>query len=285
MQYLYDTSQEFRELCGQNSMYAQGMQPTNPGMQSIYPGVQSTSMQPMYPGMQTMHQGIPPEFHQAGHGHHPGYATAERGPRIPNIQPTSRQNLSAGNPHIGSQQSMNAHREGPTLPANSVYSILFSPLTNPPPRESPLSASQVVDNQGTRQRYKGQIFKTATGFQTHETGFCPFPYCSAPIHNRWDIAEHIKEAHIRNGVQISSRNSRPYPKTGQFICEVPECGSSISIYKAAAHYREHVERYLCPAPDCGYHSGRREPLQRHVEKVHQNGVDISGVSPTFIKHH
>jgi hypothetical protein len=259
MQHLYDTSHEFRTFCDQN---------------------------PMSSGMQTVPQGFHPGFQQTSNVPHSWNPNAELGPRrIPSVVATATRNLSAGQPFVGSQHPMNISG---SLPPNS---LLFSPLSNPPTRHSP-STSQVVDKQPQRvqpqrvqpQRvlYRGYISNTTKGSQPHPIGVCPFPNCAEPIHNSWNIPEHLKETHIRNGVQISSSSLRPYSKTGHFICEVPECGSSVIMSKCAAHYREHVERYFCPAPNCGYHSGRRDQLQRHAKTEHQD-IDVSGVQAAFIK--
>ena len=251
MQHLYDTSHEFRAFCDQN---------------------------PTSPGMQTMPQGIQPGFQQTSNVPHTWNYNAELDPRrMQNVAVTSTRNIGAGQPFVGSQHPMNISG---SLPPNS---LLFSPLTNPPTRHSP-STSQVVDNKPEPQRvlYRGYISNTTKGSQPHPIGVCPFPKCAEPIRNRWDIPEHLKDTHIRNGVQISSYNLRPYPKTGHFICEVPGCGSSVIMNKCAAHYREHVERYFCPAPNCGYHSGRRDQLQRHAKTEHQD-IDVSGVEAAFIK--
>jgi hypothetical protein len=254
MQHLYDTSHEFRALCAESEMYS---------------------------GMQTMPRGIQPEpgFYQTFNGSYSGHAAAELGPRVPNfVDVTSRRNLSAGQPFVGSQHpGMNTNG---SLPPNSLP---FSLLENPPIRHAP-STSQAVDNQlPARMSYRGHILGTTARSQPHNIGFCPFPNCAEPIHNSWDIPEHLKETHIRNGVQISSYSSRAYTKTGHFVCEVPGCGSSVIMSKCVAHYREHVERYFCPAQNCGYHCGRRDLLQRHAKTEHQDSIDISGVSAAFIK--
>lgn len=250
MQHLYDTSHEFRALCAQSEI--------------------------VYHGMQTMPRGFQPEFHQTVNGPHSGNTAAEHGPRIPNVDATSRRNISAGQPFVPSQRPMNING---SLPPNA---LLFSPITTPPICASP-SISRVVDNQPPRMSYRGHIIDTTARSRPHHIGFCPFPNCAEPIHNKWDIPEHLKETHIRNGVQISSYSLRPYPKTGHFICEVPGCGSSVIMSKCVAHYREHVERYFCPTPNCGYHSGRRDQLQRHARIEHQDNIDVSGVSAAFIR--
>jgi len=253
MEHVYETSHEFRMLCAQNGMY---------------------------PGMPIIPQGVQPEFHQAVNGPHYGHANAQLVPPIPNVGVTSRQNLSAGQPFIGSQQPININGSN-SLPSNSLlFAPLANPLANPPTRNSP-STSRAADNQRPRVRYMGAI-NTTVGSQPHPIGFCPFPKCSAPIHNSWDIPEHLRETHIHNGVQISSNSSRPYPKTGQFFCEVPGCGSSVIMSKCVAHYRQHIERYFCPAPNCEYHCGTRDLLRRHGKAEHQDNIDAEDVSPVFV---
>jgi len=250
MEHLYDTSHEFRSFCDKELGYSD---------------------------TQAMAQ---PQFHQSLNDPHFGFADADLGPCIPNVEVASMGfSMNSKHPYPYPQYPVNA--TGSRLPPDS---LLFSPLTNPPTQDSAPTSQPVDSPEHSRYKRTGPITSTITGSQPHHMGFCPFPNCSEPIHDIYEVAYHLKKTHIRDGVQISSRKSRkPYPYTGNFICEVPGCGRSTALNTYVEHYKQHILRYFCPVPHCGYHSGKRRQLESHAKMEHNGTVDVSGVWSTFIK--
>lgn len=102
---------------------------------------------------------------------------------------------------------------------------------------------------------------------THDRAFrCEYPNCDKAFYRKSHLDAHVTQSHT---------------KEFKYRCDVENCQASfVSGQRLRVHKASHERQIPCPYPDCGQVFRKKNVLQRHVARDHENKGAAQCTHPT-----